>query len=403
MELPTPFRMSRDGQLTQFDFTPVRHLVHSGLIGSGSGQQPEAALEDVISRFPGLLGLEGRWKAFRQCQLPRASQSAIRPDIILLSDQGNLVVVEVKVQGNDELRNRSIISQAIEYVACLRRMSPEALAKCLAGSPQDHTGERTDELLTLPGFVRMLFSDRDGDAVAGAMMDNLKRGRVDVILACDKAPAGLREVVRSAFEDEIGDFQLQVVEIAPYKCGDDVLLLPITRLETETIRRFVIAGLFEDKPITAYPQAAEQPGERALGRTREAAWTAEEFVERINTGPLSRTREGRFLQTLLGRLLKLQDEGVLDIEGTRSSAIARLRVLIGGYPVLRLSTSPSIRLFFDPLETTSRSGVELLEELSKILDDSPKDQANIMPELMQRDPEGVALEEWLRHVKQSVK
>lgn len=401
MEFPTPFRLSAGGQLLPFEFTPIRQLVKEGLLATGDTQQPEAMLEAIIGRNPDLIGLEEEdgWRAFHQCQLPREGQSTIRPDILFLSQGADVVVVEVKVDGNEELRNRSIIAQAIEYVACLRRLSPEDLVTSLSHARQGNPTPAVDTSLSWPDFVASLFPDRDADSLADSVLENLRVGRVEIVLACDKAPPGLREVVKSVVQAKLGDFELRVVELVPFRCADQLLLLPLSKLETETVQRIAISGGAAGQPLTVTTTPLEEVEARTNARRRDTGWTPEEFLRQVTGGSLAGTRNGQFLERLVPVLLGLQEEGVLEIEGARSSKSARLWILVAGSKVLRISTSPSIRTFVGSLQGAGPNGASLLEELTQFLGRSPKNDTDILPNILEKDPRCEWLAGWLRKVK----
>src|SRR5262249_27385209 len=94
----------------------------------------EIFLESLIAEKPDLLGIggtydetdiEGNVCAFRQVQLRALNGRTIYPDIILLWQSGDVVVVEVKLADNAELRDRRVVAQVLEYAACLAQRSEQ--------------------------------------------------------------------------------------------------------------------------------------------------------------------------------------------------------------------------------------------------------------------------------------
>src|SRR5688572_23418723 len=110
----------------------------------------EKFLEDVLAAHPELLGLQSRrsgirgpYAAFQQLSLPTPSGRVISPDIVLLASSGHVIVVEVKLSINPELRDRNVIAQIIDYASSFAVLNDEALLR-LFRRPTKVPGSWTD-------------------------------------------------------------------------------------------------------------------------------------------------------------------------------------------------------------------------------------------------------------------
>lgn len=208
---------------------------------SGLGKN-EAYLEDVVARGPALLGLESRstgisgpFAVFRQLSLHSPQGRVIRPDLLLLASSGDVIVVEVKLYSNPELRDRRVVAQAIDYVACLSALDDEALCGRFGGQPADGMGwER---------LVATHFPDEgDVEELAVEFRRRIRSGQLHIVIACDRCPEGLKEIVQGVTSQDVVGYELSVVELRPYTAegSQEVLFVPSLSIETETVSRTVI-------------------------------------------------------------------------------------------------------------------------------------------------------------------
>ena len=112
----------------------------------------EAYLEAVLAEMPELFLLEATLRrisrphvVYRQLRFSGPQERAVRPDIVLLAASGDVVIVEVKLFANQELQDRRVIAQAIDYPASLFSLSETVV--------QPWFGDRLDRLraLAIPG------------------------------------------------------------------------------------------------------------------------------------------------------------------------------------------------------------------------------------------------------------
>ena len=216
----------------------------------------EEFLEDTIAAAPELLrmenrstGIHGPYAAFRQLEFLTPQDRIIRPDIVLLAASGNVIVVEVKLYANPELRDRRVVAQVVDYAAALTALTAEDVGQ--------RFGAREGTQRAWTDRVRALFpAEHDPEELARVVLDHLRTGEINLVVACDKAPAGLQEMLRGVSSQASLDFSLDLVEIEPHvregQC--DILFVPRTRLMTEVVGRTVVKVTYQQgdaKPLVA--------------------------------------------------------------------------------------------------------------------------------------------------------
>ena len=203
----------------------------------------EADLETALSETPELLCLEAKrtgiyapFAVFDQLALATPMGREIYPDITLLTASGDVVIVEVKLFANPEMRNRSVIAQIIDYVSSISALDEQGMARLFSG------GKDAD----WAAFVREHFPDEeDADELAAALLANAAAGDVHIVIACDKAPQGAYDLARSVSAQSHLGFSLDVLEVTPFVPvdgpADTIMYVPNVRLSTEIVARTAVS------------------------------------------------------------------------------------------------------------------------------------------------------------------
>lgn len=232
----------------------------------------ERFLEQAVAADPQLLGLDpyetgvsGRTVAITQRVLPTPTGRDVRPDVVVLSESGHIVVIEVKLADNPELRDRRVVAQVVEYAASVANLSDEQALEWL--------GDDSDT--TWVDAVRRWFpgapsAERLGDVLRQRML----QAEIHLVIVSDGAPEGLREVVRAiAGQAALGEFRLHVVELRPYVAQgiDGVLLVPSALTRTEIVARTAITISYEAgaaQPSVAVVASSPAEVEQAIAEAR---------------------------------------------------------------------------------------------------------------------------------------
>jgi hypothetical protein len=202
---------------------------------------------------------------------------SIYPDIVMLAASGHLVVVEVKLSVNSELRDRAVIAQIIDYSSSFAALSEEELRELFDSSGSSPTwGE----------FVERSFpDDRDSDELAAVLLKRIHSGQINLVIACDKIPAGLPAIVSGIASQSALGFDLDLVEVVPFvrevSEAAEIIFVPSPRLATEIVARTVVTVTHRQgdqipsvKVTVASPEEIIDPNRR-VART----WTPQEVEE----------------------------------------------------------------------------------------------------------------------------
>ena len=204
----------------------------------------EKFLEDVLAANPELLGIQtrrsgirGPYAIFQQVALPTPAGRTIYPDIVLLASSGHLIVVEVKLSTNSELRDRNVIAQIIDYASSFSMLDDDGLQKVF--NPSAGIG-----MLWTDFIGQQLPDQHDLDELAHLLRSRAAAGEVNLVIACDRAPPGVEEVVAGIATQQTTGFDLDLVEVAPFVSEhgdiDEILFVPSVRLSTEIVARTAV-------------------------------------------------------------------------------------------------------------------------------------------------------------------
>lgn len=250
----------------------------------------EEFLEAALANSPELIGLESRrtgirgpFKLFRQVSMETPSGRSILPDIVIFAASGHVIVVEVKRYVNPELRDRAVIAQIIDYASSFSALT-EPQCRDLFGS---------HDVGTWADCVETMFPDDPSlEELADALLQRIQRGELNLVIACDKIPAGLPEVVSGIATQSTLGFDLDLVEVTPFvreiSESAEILFVPSTRLATQIVSRTAITVTYQEgdsQPSTSVQATSIEAIEESLkSATRRAnpdarTWIAEEVEE----------------------------------------------------------------------------------------------------------------------------
>ncbi|MEK6237834.1 MAG: hypothetical protein N2C14_24250 [Planctomycetales bacterium] len=170
----------------------------------------EEFLEDALANSPELLllesrrtGVSGPFKIFRQVSMQTPSGRGILPDIVILAASGHVIVVEVKRYVNPELKDRAVIAQIIDYASSFAALTEQQCLQ-LFGTKEDATWTDAVDAM-FPG-------DEAPDELAEVLFLRMQRGELNLVIACDKIPPGLPDVVAGITSQNALGFELDLLE-----------------------------------------------------------------------------------------------------------------------------------------------------------------------------------------------
>jgi len=219
----------------------------------------EDFLEERLAENPELLGIssrrtgiQGPYVVFRQLPLPTPSEREIYPDIVLLTASGHLVVVEVKLGTNTELRNRAVIAQIVDYASSFASLDDSQLVAIF----NEGSDQPVDNWHVL--IEREFPDDSNVEDLSRTIRGRIVAGEISLVIACDHIPPGVEDMVRSVSSQAGLAFDLDLVEVRPFVTEEtesaEILFAPTSRLTTEIVSRTSVT--------VTYRQGDEQPSAR---------------------------------------------------------------------------------------------------------------------------------------------
>jgi hypothetical protein len=229
-------------------------------------------LEQVVAADPQLLGLDpyetgvsGQIVAIRQARLSTPTGRVVMPDVVILSESGHMVVVEAKLADNPELKDRRVVAQVVEYAASIANLSDDQALEWL--------GNEGDS--SWLDMVRRWFPDTASpERLATSIRRRMRDAEIHLVIVCDGAPEGLRDLVRAvAGQAALGAFRLHVVELVPYvaQSTDGVLLISTALVRTEIVARTAITISYEagaEQPAVSVVASSTEEVEQAIAEVR---------------------------------------------------------------------------------------------------------------------------------------
>ena len=251
-------------------------------------KKSEKFFENVLVKSVELLcletrrsGISGPFQIYTQLSLNRTSSGTIYPDITILAASGHVIVVEVKRHGNAELRDRAVISQIIDYASSFAALDESQVLDLFRREQQvDVWGQ----------LIAELFPDQpDTDELADLLLNRIQQGALNLVIACDKVPPGLPDIVKGVASQSTLGFDLDLVEVVPYvrqENESEIIFVPSTKLATEIVARTAVTVTYrhgDNKPSTVVETSSVEDIEetiRGISQSSEARmWTPEAVVE----------------------------------------------------------------------------------------------------------------------------
>lgn len=210
----------------------------------------EKWLQDLIHDNPELLPIEeiepGFGKPVAVCRELATNHGFI--DNLLITPEGNIVVVEVKLWRNPEAR-RAVVAQALDYASCLFEMSYDELESAILSAD---TG-RKKKAASLYELVNSTLPEaRFVDAVSA----NLEKGRLLILVVGDGIRTEAKRLISLMQTHANALFTFALVELAVFAIPNDEGLVVCPRIlaQTEMIQRTV----FHVKERVSSPQLDQQ-------------------------------------------------------------------------------------------------------------------------------------------------
>ena len=235
---------------------------------------------------------QGRWPSIRSSS-SHSEDPLRKPDVVIVTDHGDVVVVEVKRLVNPELRDgRRAIAQGVEYASLLSSVSEAELVRSLT------KGKHSSWDL----LCRHDLGHGAASPLANVLRNRIRDGDVHLVIACEEAPPDLADLVRAAANSSRLAFALHVVEVRPMvpegaseAAGHPIAWVPWPRLDTEIVHRTAVTVRVEGADGDQAPKvvldvqddSASEVEERIANSSRSARRRERELILQRVLSPLA--------------------------------------------------------------------------------------------------------------------
>ena len=254
---------------------------------------PERWLQELIHKHPNCLPMDdiepGIGRLVPVCmELPLRVGSV---DNLLITPEGNLVVVEVKLWSNPEAR-RAVVAQALDYAVALFQL--DYLGLQAAVKKADFSGvEPPDRLYSLVEGADVLSEPLFADRIT----NNLRTGRIVVLVVGDDIRREADELVAGLQAHANFHFTFALIEMPVYSKGqleaaDEFIVMPRTLVKTVTVPRFTIRT---KGGKTTVSDAGTEESEATKPSRRSTISSEEFFAKMAERGPDVSNRLKRFV------------------------------------------------------------------------------------------------------------
>jgi hypothetical protein len=282
-------------QVFAFDHREVPTLTHERCLASDLGLK-ESWLRDAIFAVPELVigpcraaGLtDDDWYPW-----VREFGTDVGPvDVLLLSSQGRVAVVETKLASNPELR-RKVLAQALDYLTHL----PEALADRMPAIPKDGSGDPVAD----PDDIR----------------ESVSQGDVLVIIASDEIDPRVARLSRGLLAEHlVNQWDLALVDVGLYRAAGGSatrhIVIPHLRNLVESEPRQVVRVIVEGETPRARVEVERITHEETASVRQK--WDEKRFFE--NLGAYDPPAEVRDFALRLRDLVQRYEGSVILTYGT---------------------------------------------------------------------------------------
>jgi hypothetical protein len=175
----------------------------------------ESDLQDYLEKYPSIIPIEDIYENASQLtcigrEVPVASGAI---DLLYIDQEGILTIVETKLAKNPEIR-RTVIGQLIEYASFVSQWKAEYI--------YDMVTNRLKQPIDMSAFGYMIFKKSEDDFKHN-IEENLKNGRIHLIIAVDELNESLRSTI--TFLNTHSNFDIFLLQISSYEESKDKKVL----------------------------------------------------------------------------------------------------------------------------------------------------------------------------------
>lgn len=261
-----------------------RHL-HRCSLGKADGTFSEADIQRLVDEHPEIMPTMALFKHHAKCMslgreisVPLGGARTGYIDNLLITDHGQLIVVEAKLYRNPEAR-RKVIGQALEYAAALSKFDYAALRDALIPTHVqiDEKGDVGPD--PLHSHVKSHLGDDlrfEEHEFIDVISRRLKEGDFAVVVLGDGIRQDVEHLADLLERHPTLNYRLSLIELQLYSHTPDntpTLIIPVVLAQTEVLQRVVVeikssdtpaVHITPDQPPTMRPQGRRQWDEDAF-------------------------------------------------------------------------------------------------------------------------------------------
>ncbi|MEH6625038.1 MAG: DUF4268 domain-containing protein [Motiliproteus sp.] len=221
----------------------------------------EAWLQNRLFESPDALPLHEIDPGYQQvAPLCMEMQTGAGPvDILYVTPQGRLVIIETKLWRNQEAR-RAVVGQILDYAQALMGWDYSDLQREVSR----RTGIKGNSPFIL---AQKRFPDIEESTFIDSVSRSLEQSDFMLIIAGDGIRSGAQKIVNFLQDTAHMRFVLAMIEIGVYRIPnqDQFLIQPRVLVETQTVERAYIAGSYEQDEMQSnsnLPNSSDSPKSR---------------------------------------------------------------------------------------------------------------------------------------------
>jgi hypothetical protein len=239
------------------------------------GTIDESWVQQFLFEHPELLPVREFDEAFSPAiALGREVESGAGPiDLLLVSPQGRLVIVETKLWKNPE-KHRAVVAQIIDYAKELSSWDVDTLEKTVNKSLRQYSGEAKsfDSMIT----PALEYSGMDKESFQEQLLASLRNGEFLLLIVGDRISPNVALLSESITSAPGLNFRFGLVELQMYRVSADaewpLLVIPDIVGRTVEKERGVIRVQYEQVRPKVEVLAEEGPATVSQGKTNRIAF-----------------------------------------------------------------------------------------------------------------------------------
>ncbi len=201
----------------------------------------ESILQDILEKFPEVTALDelGVSEPFLVIGREVATPAGYI-DVLCIDGDGVLTVIETKLARNAQIR-REVVGQVLEYVAQVSKWRAQEVVQVANQYFRSCETNTNQSLIELLSETTDAAGNVDPSSIYDKIDDNLRKGKMKVVIASDSIPDTLRDTI--SFINSYSNFDIFVMQVKSY-IKDNLQIFAPTIFG---LTRKVSSGLERDK------------------------------------------------------------------------------------------------------------------------------------------------------------